>query len=189
VPLVGQLLPPKRRAATVITVRRGPYTRLGDCWRMAGDGGFITFELHPGVLPNATTEDSLRLVKLAVEYAPELIRYDHLSAPRELRLWARNETHEISMNTVKPEDLPKLGSTTVSKWKRSRAERVKIEPIKSETFTYAVAGGQPALQSWLLEVPEELEQVDGVRLEVVNNWGNDDYTSIYRVQLTVAEQS
>jgi len=171
------LVPPEQGPETVLGSRTGPFTRLGDCWAMAGNSGFISFRVRKAQIPKRQLNVPL-LLALSVEYAPELIRYANDSAPRELRLWGTVAGSEFLMRPLRRQHPSWL----------AREDAPDEEPeLFQSVVEYRVDPRYPALQTWVFEVPDEAGVFDTVKMEVVNNWGNHEFTAIYRVHLTTVE--
>ena len=137
----------------------------GECWTMGGGSGFITVRL---ARPIAAAEGTIAL-RIAVEHNGGR---GAASAPRGMRLWAYEDL----------EGEPKAAALvrTVRSGADKNGPHAAALP-GGYTFEYDSAGEKaPALQAWDLEV-EGLDSAAAVKLEVLDNWGNEEYTAIYRI--------
>ncbi|ORY85764.1 UNC-like C-terminal-domain-containing protein [Protomyces lactucae-debilis] len=135
-----------------------PSTKVGMCWAFPGTQGSLAIKLS---LP-------ITLTDIVVEHVHPDIAHDASSAPRTIEIWAHltDSADDIVSGSRVMKAAPASGFVHV----------MDIE--------YNVYHGTQAAQ--IFTVPPRLRQpgvfADQVLFRVNSNWGNPDYTCIYRVR-------
>jgi hypothetical protein len=135
-----------------------PSTKVGMCWAFPGSQGKLAVRLsHP-----------IQLSDIVVEHVHPEIAHDISSAPRAMEIWA---------HLAYGDDVPHVGK---SKLKAPPADGF----MHVMDIEYNAYGGKQAAQ--IFPVPPRLRQtgtlIDQILLKVTSNWGNAEYTCIYRVR-------
>ena len=155
---------------TVLTsVAREP----GNCWPFPGTHG------HVGIF----LREPVYLTGLTVEHIEWPMSLSKGSAPKTVSLWARVEPSDIYDNTIAVAEAAQ------------QAPREFIEPpqnvsymsgyLRLGKFHYEFAEGRPPVQTWT--IPVDMRKLnassDSVVVLIHDNYGNGEYTCLYRVRV------
>ena len=128
----------------------------GNCWAFFGTQGSLTVHLARPV----------QIVSIGLEHTPWSSSWVHTSAPREFRVVAY-----------------------LCKDRSGSLPHVSSEQVELGVFEYQVGPSSKHLQ--VFAVPEEILSTDAaqaanvcmVRLDILSNHGNKDYTCLYRFRV------
>jgi hypothetical protein len=144
-----------------------PVLGLGDCWPIRGRSGSLGISLARTIQPKSIT----------VEHVPRQLAFDLTSAPRDIEVW--NIAEHDSPGPVGNGYLIDIQTSDI------RAEGVlSKEAILLARFTYNIYASEH-IQTF--EVLPHIAHSD-VRTKIIlfiirNNWGNEDFTCLYRVRV------
>ncbi|KAF3929625.1 hypothetical protein ABW20_dc0101215 [Dactylellina cionopaga] len=145
-------------------------TNIGDCWSFPQSSGQVSILLAENIFPTDIT----------IDHVPRGISGDDTSAPREVEFWVRIDDDLLRGQVGKAAsvaigDVPDSPST-----RHYLAHRY----VRVASFVYDVNSQYP-VQTF--ELPVDLQKlgvpVTGVSFKILSNWGNEEYTSIYRVRV------
>jgi hypothetical protein len=168
----------------------GQYVRAGRCWSFAGDKGVLTVLLARPVA----------LTTFGLEHVPRITWPDHASAaPKLVEVWGlslpvsyrqlldstgrRAANDEILLKYV----LERFKQTIPSTYSTARSS---ISPASKSVdnlsrllakFEYGTEFKDFDHQTVLLSNSSDNELVDVIQMRVVSNWGNPEYTCVYRL--------
>ncbi|KIJ52553.1 hypothetical protein M422DRAFT_43394 [Sphaerobolus stellatus SS14] len=164
-----------------------PDIGIGNCWPFAGTYGQIGIRLARRVF----------ISEVSVEHAPNAIAFDVSSAPRHVEVWGLVEGKD---NVVKIDAYQRIVQERREEVvKRAKAEGTELPPdddaypasiprsphyIRLAQFEYDVEAPKH-VQTF--KVPQEIQDI-GVDFGIViflikDNWGEEQYTCLYRVRV------
>ncbi|ORX56700.1 hypothetical protein BCR36DRAFT_409884 [Piromyces finnis] len=167
------------------------------CWAMKGTSGSIGIELSHFIYPTSIT----------IEHLPSWNTRDPMSAPRSMTLVAisgsQNVLKKIDSNRIKNINEIKSSSNNnnINNQFLNQNEEIenhkinikqylkKVEfPLILGTFQYNISGPQssqtfPLNQNAINRLKLYDTKINKVQLQIHNNWGNENYTCIYRIRI------
>lgn len=157
-----------------------PELHLGYCWAMLGSNGTLGVALARTIMPRAITIDHV---------AKPLLLQVH-SAPRDMEVWIVPEPEDRETALVparwNDEELMTasgaelLGGPANLQHHRFRGTMF----VRLANFTYNIHGTHP---TQTFAVPNEVTglrlRTDTALFKFLNNWGNEDYTCVYRIRV------
>ncbi|KAF3932320.1 hypothetical protein ABW19_dt0208280 [Dactylella cylindrospora] len=145
-------------------------TNVGDCWSFPQSSGQVSMLLAEEIFPTHVT----------VDHVPRGISGDDRSAPREMEFWVRIEDLRGREQVGKAASVA-LGDVADGP---STRQYVANGYVRVASFIYDTKSQYP---TQTFELPVELEKlglpVRSVSFRVLSNWGNEEYTSIYRLRV------
>ncbi|KAJ6258969.1 hypothetical protein Dda_5864 [Drechslerella dactyloides] len=145
-------------------------TNVGDCWSFPQASGQVSILLAEDIHPTDVT----------IDHVPRGISGDDSSAPREIEFWVRVED-EIVRGQVAKAAAVAIGDVADNP---SARQYVVNGYVRIASFIYDVNSQYP---TQTFELPVNLARlgvsVRGVSFRVLSNWGNEEYTSIYRLRV------
>lgn len=137
-----------------------PVFGLGDCWPMKGTHGTL------GVYLARTA----RVTSVTVEHAPRVLSFDVSSAPRDIEVWG------TLTSPYTPGRYPRI--------RRGEEWEHELGLVLVAKFSYNVHAPLHAQTFPVLPQFNKLgHRIGMVVFFIRNNWGNADYTCIYRVRV------
>lgn len=132
-----------------------PEISAGNCWLMAGSSGQLSVKLSRSIVPQNFTIDQLSIQKS--------LKNDVSCAPKDIEVWAvlGESEYQLAEYTLKPD-------------------------LTESSFNFGLL---PEIENSKLREPhQELENsyqppVQNIKLRILSNWGNQDYTCLYRFRV------
>ncbi|ORZ22595.1 UNC-like C-terminal-domain-containing protein [Absidia repens] len=132
-----------------------PGTHAGQCWPMKGDHGSLGIQLSEPIAVQAVT----------VEYPSRSVVANHVSsAPKEFEVWGIKHIDKKKKRTVDDDD--DEGTNT----------------IFLGSFTYDIKSSASPVQTFSLDTNRYIV-LQGVVVRVRSNWGNHQFTCLYRIRV------
>ncbi|KAK6335399.1 hypothetical protein TWF696_002178 [Orbilia brochopaga] len=145
-------------------------TNVGDCWSFPQASGQVSILLAEDIHPTDVT----------IDHVPRGISGDDSSAPREVEFWVRIED-DIVRGQVGKAAAVAIGDITDNP---STRQYLINGYVRVASFVYDVNSQYP---TQTFELPVNLQKlgvaVRSVSFRVLSNWGNEEYTSIYRLRV------
>lgn len=150
-----------------------PDNRAGNCWPMHGSHGSLGVKLVEDIAPRSIT----------VEHLSRHLAYRNDTAPKQISVWGlqpiRGRRHTGNLYVTKglylsiEHGLPHL-----------HPEYYYRDFVLLGNLTYDILADTPIQTLELIREVEELDLfMDTLLFVFENNWGNGDYTCIYRVRV------
>ncbi|CAO3594683.1 unnamed protein product [Absidia cylindrospora] len=135
-----------------------PGTHAGQCWPMKGDHGSLGIQLSEPIAVQAVT----------VEYPSRSVVANHVSsAPKEFEVWG----------------IKHIGNTLDKKKKRTvDDDDDSTNTIFLGSFTYDIKSSASPVQTFSLDTNRYIV-LQGVVVRVRSNWGNHQFTCLYRIRV------
>lgn len=161
-----------------------PATFPGACWPLAGSSGQVTIVLPYPIRPTAIT----------IDHVSHLLVEDRTAAPRTMRVWGYENCsdHDCRGLEYDPDAVYDLfgGQTVEYNLKQTSsvqsfwipASSKSVQTNKDPASCTAPDDETPSCSGDVSTLPLDT-LIRAVRLEVVDNWGNGDYTCLYRVRV------
>lgn len=170
-----------------------PSLHAGRCWPMAGTGGQLAVALAMPVYVDEITIDHV---------APE-VAFDMRTAPRQMEVWGLVEgednirklrEHREASIARKREELEASGQMLDEDWEKREWENIREgypatlpknpEYLRIAKFTYDIHAPKHVQTFQAEEGVRDLDLDFGVVVaRVLNNWGHDSYTCLYRFRV------
>ncbi|KAK6539777.1 hypothetical protein TWF694_009970 [Orbilia ellipsospora] len=145
-------------------------TNLGDCWSFPQSSGQVSILLAEHIYPSDVT----------IDHVPRGISGDDTSAPKEVEFWVHIDDASVRQQISKAASVA-IGDVSDS---ASSNHYVANGYVRVASFVYDVNSQYP-VQTF--ELPVDLQKlhipVRSVSFRILSNWGNDEYTSIYRLRV------
>ncbi|KAI5813357.1 hypothetical protein BZA77DRAFT_122184 [Pyronema omphalodes] len=186
--LWGKLLPGlESRHAPSPVIALLPTTDVGDCWPFPGGYGTLAVRLSEEIYPTHFT----------IEHAPKLLAPDFSSAPKVIEFWVqiKNATERalvesraaaLAEKSGKPYAMERIMAPGPPESNDAvyRVDKNSREFVKVDTVIYE-GGAEDGVESF--ELSTDFQQM-GVKIGIVavvvrENWGNEDFTCLYRVRV------
>ncbi len=147
-----------------------PDNAVGMCWAFHGSKGQLAVKLS----------DAILLTDIAIEHVPRENAHDPTTAPKTVEIWARvadGEAFEVFEETAAASF---IGDASV----HQASTRPGDGFAHLMTVSYNVFSDDGAIQTFSIPLPVRLLNVpvDEVVYRFVSNWGNQEYTCVYRVR-------
>jgi hypothetical protein len=159
----------------------------GSCWPMAGSSGRVTFQLpYPVKVSAVSLEHASALLlanKASISSAPKkLAVYGYPACQQSCRGLGFDESRKLLLATIEYEK-DKGGIQSFSVRAPTPVTRSSLCSAVAEAYPQS-AEGSPAGSSCSAAPPSEsAEPVVGIELVVLENWGNVEYTCLYRFRV------
>jgi len=161
-----------------------PSTIPGSCWPMRGSSGHVTMRLPYPVKVSAVT----------VDHASPLLLNNTLdvsSAPRKIRLIGyppcsddcRGLGFDLSKGTVLATINYDRDGRHIQTFDLSGSSDAPESDCAESKVVQGSCSAPPDFDLQATIVPESAREVSGIRLEVLSNWGVDEYTCLYRFRV------
>ncbi|KAF3907771.1 hypothetical protein AA313_de0210294 [Arthrobotrys entomopaga] len=145
-------------------------TNVGDCWSFPQSSGQVSILLAEHIYPSDVT----------IDHVPRGISGDDTSAPKEIEFWVHIDDNSARQQVNKAASVA-IGDVSDSP---SSIHYAANGYVRVASFVYDVNSQYP-VQTF--ELPIDLQKlgipVRSVSFRVLSNWGNEDYTSIYRLRV------
>ncbi|ODQ52121.1 hypothetical protein SAICODRAFT_8334 [Saitoella complicata NRRL Y-17804] len=163
----GRLLPFSGVESNPPAIALHPDNSVGMCWPFAGQQGQMGIRLSARVVPTEIT----------IEHVQVEVAQDITSAPKEIEVWAFVEDDDLR---------EQVGAAALSVIPRQKGDlpSVGVDFVKIAKFTYDVYEEQ-AIQTFPIAdvIKDAAVPVEQIVIRVLSNWGNVDYTCLYRVRI------
>ena len=170
-----------------------PSIHAGRCWPMAGTGGQLGVALAMPVYIDEITVDHV---------APE-VAFDMRAAPRHMEVWGLVEgsdniqklrEHRQDKITKRREELEATGEMLDQEWEKREWESLRegypatlpknVDYLRIAKFTYDIHAPKHVQTFDVEEDVKDLGLDFGIVVaRVLNNWGHDSYTCLYRFRV------
>ncbi|KAH9856394.1 hypothetical protein C2E23DRAFT_866352 [Lenzites betulinus] len=152
-----------------------PDTHVGSCWPMKGSRGSLGVALAQPTIVTSFT----------VDHIPRRMTFRYQSAPRSGQLWglAEDSLPEVENATLTLAN----ASTVLSNTPPVRNSRYAYSSlVLLGSFYFDIDSGEPFRTYNVSD--DVLKQLGGTRFSIVvfvigENWGNDEFTCLYRVRV------
>lgn len=133
-----------------------PDNNAGQCWPMQGSNGTLGVQLS----------QSIYIDSITIEHVARGLAVNMSSAPKDVDVWGLQDIHIPAAGSARLPWMPGGESGNALYLGSFRYDIMKMKP--AQTFTVDVRRTIP---------------FKGVIFRFLNNWGNEDYTCIYRVKV------
>lgn len=135
-----------------------PVLGLGDCWPIQGRHGSLGISLARTIQPRS----------FSVEHAPRKLAFDLSSAPRDIEVWTIPK-HSTIGHGVKS----RKGTYTLPK-----------DALKLAGFSYDIhASAHVQTFDVFPHIAQSDIHIGFVVIKILDNWGNLDFTCLYRIRV------
>jgi SUN domain-containing protein 1/2 len=133
-----------------------PSIHPGECWAMKGTQGVLTLKLAKNVIPTQIT----------VEHLAKEISFSVSSAPRFIEVYAIQDIKAFSEDYI----IGKRELFGQEKPFTTLLGKIEFDPSKKSLQTF--------------DLPSHLDKpIQYLQFQFLENWGNSDYTCIYRIRV------
>ncbi|KAK6531531.1 hypothetical protein TWF281_008326 [Arthrobotrys megalospora] len=143
---------------------------VGDCWSFPQSSGQVSLLLAEPIYPTDVT----------IDHVPRGISGDDSSAPQEIEFWIKIEDELLRAQVGKAAAVA-IGDVSDSSTTHNYLTQGYI---RVASFVYDINSEYP---TQTFELPLELQKLDvsveSVSFRILSNWGNKEYTSIYRLRV------
>ena len=150
-----------------------PQTSAGNCWSFRGSEGHLGIRLSRAIFPTDVT----------IEHVGKDAAMDVTSAPRDIEIWATVPLSEVDALKTISQNLS-AQHLLLETDKDGFSLPSKMPMIRIASLTYDITTDH-SIQSFPITVPIRRLNIRTRQLvfRFLNNWGNSDYTCVYRVQV------
>ncbi|RPD52500.1 hypothetical protein L227DRAFT_514718, partial [Lentinus tigrinus ALCF2SS1-6] len=153
-----------------------PEVHLGYCWAMLSSSGTLGVALPRTIIPRAVT----------IDHVAKPLLFQVESAPRDVEVWIIPEhLDNTSMGAQRDAIITASGADLLDHPGLFQPHRFRATTfVRLINFTYDVHGSN-AVQSFAVpgEVNEFNLKTNTVLFKFLTNWGNKEYTCLYRVRV------
>lgn len=138
-----------------------PGINTGNCWPMNGSSGVIGILLAREISPQSIT----------IEHVPKHLSLDSRSAPKELEVWAVLNGDDTQGTNNIPDFLAQFGHSPAD----TKGRFLLLSDIVYDVLSV------DHIQHFPLQ--HKLSHVPVIIVFVKSNWGNDNFTCLYRIRV------
>ncbi|QSL64252.1 hypothetical protein MERGE_000408 [Pneumocystis wakefieldiae] len=136
---------------------------VGMCWAFPGSSGQISIRLS----------ETIFLTDITIEHVHSDIAHDISTAPRDIQFWAHIDQPDLQELVIQHTSSQPLNSNPPSK------SYFLIATVTYDIFsTYSIQTFPIPAVIQQLNIP-----VQNVLFRILNNWGNDKFTCLYRIRV------